>query len=603
MTGKKERKPKQRSKASRRRPRAKKPQQLHHVELAAIVERAKSALSAEDHDKLKSAMDTLTFLTQELEAKGASIRRLRRLIFGSSTEKTDQVLGPAAESNTTDQNQAGDASTAQDKPGPANASDADTPDKACSTEPQGDDGEARPAQSQTGGESKSDDQDKPKPGHGRNGAAAYTGAEKVAVPHESLEPRMTCPACLRGKVYSLPQPAQLVRVTGMAPLDAKVYELERLRCNLCGEVFTAAAPEGVGAEKYDESAGAMIGLFKYGTGFPFNRIQRVQQDLGMPMPASTQWGIVHSAGQHLRPVFDELVRQAAQGKVLYNDDTTMRVLGLDKPSLEAADAEEESEKRMGVFTTGIVSTNGDHQIALFLTGRKHAGENIADVLSQRAAELPPPIQMCDALSRNTTGDFDTLLANCIAHARRYYVDVVDSFPSEVRHVLETLRKVYRHEATTKAEGMSPEQRLEFHKKHSGSLMDGLKEWCDEQFEQRKVEPNSGLGKAIAYMTKHWEKLTLFLRVAGAPLDNNACERILKKAILHRKNSLFYKTLKGASIGDIFMTLIHTAELAKVNVFQYLVALLRHHEIVAEQPADFMPWNYTETLTRLAENSD
>lgn len=601
MTGKKERKPRQRSKAGSRRARTPKPQEIHHTELAMILERAKSApLSAEDHDKLKAAMDTLVFLTQELEAKGASIRRLRKLIFGSSTEKTDNVLGghdPAKP------NRGGDATAGKDKPDADNASGTDTPDEASGAEPQDDDGDKQPAQPQSEGESKPEGQDKPKPGHGRNGAAAYTGAERVAVPHESLKPCMTCPACLRGKVYSLPQPARLVRVKGMAPLAAEIYELERLRCNLCGEVFTAAAPEGVSIEKYDESAGAMIGLLKYGTGFPFNRIQRLQQDLGMPMPASTQWGIVRGAAQHLRPAFDEHVRQAAQGKVLYNDDTTMRVLELDKRSLEAADAEEESEKRTGVFTTGIVSTNGNHQIALFLTGRKHAGENIADVLSQRAAELPPPIQMCDALSRNTTNDFETLLANCLAHARRYYVDVVDNFPSEVRHVLETLREVYRNDATTKNEGMSPEERLEFHKKHSGPLMDALKEWCQEQFQQRKVEPNSGLGQAIAYMTKHWEKLTLFLRVAGAPLDNNVCERILKKAILHRKNSLFYKTLNGARVGDIFMTLIHTAELAKVNVFHYLVTLLRHHELLAEQPADFMPWNYTEALARLAKNPD
>lgn len=577
-----------------KRPSSHKPAEIHIAELTTILERAKSVLSVDDHDKLKAAMDTLVFLTQELEAKGASIRRLRRLLFGASTEKTSEVL---AEHEPVATGQDGDESD----PGSADSGcPADNGSEKRGTESGGDSEKHNGGDEAQQGQGPSEDQEQKKPGHGRNPASAYNGAQKVSVVHELLKALMVCPECLRGKLYPLPQPALLVRVTGMAPLVAIVYELERLRCNLCGQIFTAETPEGVGADKYDESAAAMIGLLKYGTGLPFNRIQRLQQDFGMPMPASTQWDVVQNAAKLLRPAFDELIREAAQGEVLYNDDTTMRVLELDKAALQAADDAEDSEKRTGVFTTGIVSTKGKRQIALFLTGKQHAGENLADVLAQRAAELPPPIQMCDALSRNTTDDFETILANCITHARRYYVDVADSFPSEVRHVLETLQKVYRHDATTKNDGMSAEERLRFHQEHSGPLMDGLKKWCKDQVEQRKVEPNGGLGQAIAYMTKHWEKLTLFLRVAGAPLDNNVCERILKKAILHRKNSLFYKTLNGAKVGDIFMSLVHTAELEKIDVFIYLVTLLRHHELVAECPSEWMPWNYTVALATVAQ---
>jgi Transposase IS66 family len=93
-------------------------------------------------------------------------------------------------------------------------------------------------------------------------------------------------------------------------------------------------------------------------------------------------------------------------------------------------------------------------------------------------------------------------------------------------------------------------------------------------------------------------LTLFLRVLGAPLDNNVCERVLKKAILHRKTALFYKTMGGARVGDLFMSIIHTAELAKIDVFGYLVALQRHHECVADERASWMLWNYTCALTQV-----
>lgn len=249
-----------------------------------------------------------------------------------------------------------------------------------------------------------------------------------------------------------------------------------------------------------------------------------------------------------------------------------------------------------MFTSGIVATRDGHHIALFFTGRQHAGENLADVLAQRAADLAPPIQMCDALAVNTAGDFDTLLAHCLAHARRRFVEVVDHFPAEVRHVLETMREVYRTDALARERALSPDARLDLHQSTSGPRMAGLETWLRQQLEDHLVEPNSGLGTAIGYMRKHWATLTLFLRVPGAPLDNNVCERALKKAILHRKNALFYKSLAGARVGDVFMSLIHTAELNGIAPFEYLVALQRHHQAVALDPSEWLPWNYETTLT-------
>ena len=277
----------------------------------------------------------------------------------------------------------------------------------------------------------------------------------------------------------------------------------------------------------------------------------------------------------------------------------MKILELMGDAREEAAPGTEREKRTGVFTSGIVSVGGGRRIALFFTGPKHAGENLAAVLAHRAAQRAPPIQMCDALSRNTAGEFETILSNCLTHARRRYVDVATHFPDECRYVLETLREVYRTDARVRAEGLSPEERLSVHQQESGPRMKKLEAWLREQIEQGHVEPNSGLGEAIVYMRKHWQELTLFLRVVGAPLDNNICERGLKRAILHRKNALFYKTENGARVGDIFMSLIHTSELCKANAFDYLVALQRHADVVEKDPAAWMPWNYTEALTALA----
>jgi transposase len=430
-------------------------------------------------------------------------------------------------------------------------------------------------------------------GHGRRGAAAFTGANRASIAHPTLHPGDQCPECCEGKVYRQKEPATLVRFVGHAPLEATVFEMERLRCNACGQVFTADEPETAGPEKYDETAVAMIALLKYGTGVPFKRLETLQENLGMPLPATTQWDLMAAAAKRIRQALEELIRQAAQGSVMHNDDTGMRILRL---------AREPGDQRTGTFTSGIVSVVGARTIALFFTGWKHAGENIAEVLKQRARELPAPIQMCDALSRNTPKGVETLIANCLAHGRRQVVEVADNFPEECRYVLETLRGVYHHDALAREQELSPEERLRFHQEHSGPLMKGLHAWMETQLAEHKTEPNSGLGKAISYLLNHWPKLTLFLRQSGAPIDNNIVERALKKAILNRKNALFYKTLNGAVVGDLFMSLIHTCELNGANPFDYLTELQRHAEEMKKSPSEWMPWNYRETLAQLARHA-
>ena len=333
-----------------------------------------------------------------------------------------------------------------------------------------------------------------------------------------------------------------------------------------------------------------------------------------PLPASTQWDIVEAQAERAEPVFEELVRQAAHGEVVHNDDTGVKILELmGERARQAALAEEVSPdsaedsatkaaaERTGMFTTGIVSTREGHKIALFLSGRQHAGENLKDVLVRRAAELPPPIQMCDALSRNLPGELKTIVANCLAHGRRQFVDVADRFPEECRHVLESLAVVYHNDALRPRAGTcrrssdcsstrprAARRWRNFTSGLSGSSTSGG--WS----------PTRRWAGRFRTCCKHWEKLTLFLRVPGAPLDNNICEQALKKAIRHRRNSLFYKTCHGAHVGDVFMSLIHTCELCGANPFDYLTELDRHADEAGTNPQNWMPWNYRETLERMGD---
>jgi len=262
----------------------------------------------------------------------------------------------------------------------------------------------------------------------------------------------------------------------------------------------------------------MIGLLKYGAGLPFNRLEWLERNLGIPLPASTQWEVVRDAADELAPIHEELIRQAAQAEIFHNDDTSAKILSLMAENRAlVASGEADAGARTGIFATSIVAIlGGERRVALFFTGRKHAGENAEELLEHRAAELGPPIQMCDALDRNVPAKAETLLGNCIPHGRRKFVEIHESFPAECRHVLETLGEVFGHEADAKTAGLSPEQRLQHHRERSAPVMDGLHAWMERQLDDRLVEPNSTLGDALRYMLNHWEPLTLFLRQPGAP---------------------------------------------------------------------------------------
>jgi transposase len=537
--------------------------------LEEVLGRAEQALTREDVELIRAVFQSYVYVVDLVDDKNTSIGRLRQLLFGARTEKTNVVLGRKT--------------GMRDAP-PANGAAADTESASGEVDIDG---------------SKETDRAPARKGHGRNGADAYHGAERIDVPHASLQAGDPCPACAKGTVYDK-APGVLVRITGQPPLAATIYHLQKLRCHLCGQVFTAPAPAEADNGKYDATAGSMIGLLKYGSGLPFNRLEGLQGYLEIPLPASTQWDIVQAVAAVLAPAFAELIRQAAQGDVLHNDDTTVKILELmgergprDGNTEEAGDA---ADQRTGLYTSGVVALRDGRRVALFFSGRRHAGENLAEVLKLRAAELPPPIQMCDALSRNLPGELQTILAHCLAHARRRFVDVYDRFPEPCRYLLEALAVVYRNDAVARERQLSPEARLQLHQEASGPTMRQLHDWLTRQLEEKLAEPNSALGGAIRYMLRHWEELTLFLRQAGAPLDNNLCERALKKAILHRKNALFYKTENGARVGDLFMSLIYTCQLNQANPFDYLTQLQRHADRVAADPPLWMPWNYREALT-------
>jgi transposase len=485
------------------------------------------------HQRIGRILELTHWLLNLLEMKNLSIAKLRRLCFGASSEKASKVC---------------------DQP----------------TKPK--------------------KKTKAK-GHGRNPHSSYTGAKRVKVPHPDLKAGQECPQCRRGKVRSGRKPTVAIAIKAQPPIGACIHEMEQLRCDTCGQLFTAPTPPEAGKEKYDPSVGVMVGLMRYGSGMPFYRLERMQKSLGVPLPSSVQWEQVDRVTRDLEPVFDHLIYLAAQSALVFSDDTTMRVSALRKEIQK-----EVKPKRTGIFTTGIVSQQSHHPIVLFFTGRAHAGENLAAVLDHREPGRSPPLHMCDGLDRNVPKGHLTVPCQCNVHARRNFVEIENAFAQECRLVVECLTEVYQVEAKAKEDCLTDQQRLELHQAQSRSAMDRLKSWLDDQIDSRKAEPNSTLGAAIEYMRDRWTELTQFLRVPGAPLDNNVTERILKTAILHRKNSLWYRTQRGADVGDLFMSMVQTCRANQVNPFEYMLAIVRNAHAAKSDPGKWLPWNYQLNLT-------
>jgi transposase len=543
--------------------------EIDMAEVQELLARTKDRLPSEDYDKWRSLVETLLTLMKLVQERGTTIARLRRLFGLASSEKTADVL---------------------EKIGASEQAVEAKPDTEGTT-PSG--GEKLPADAEI---ASAEEQAKHK-GHGRNPASAYSDACPIAVLHESLRPGDECPACGRGTLFELREPARLLRIVGQPPLVAVCWNCQRLRCSGCGAVFTARAPDAAQGPKHSETAAAMMACLRYRGGMPHNRLEHLQRYLATPLPASTQWDVVSQFAGAPTLVYGELLRLGAQGSVVHNDDTYVRILALmgkRRAQLLRRGGVPDPE-RTGLFTTAVVSIVDGRTLALFFTGRKHAGENLADILRQRAADLEPPILMCDALNRNLPKGHKVIESNCGSHARRRFVDQAENFPTECRYLLETFGKVFKVDELCRTQRRSDDERLRQHEQESGPVMAELKTWMQDQFLEKRVEPNSGLGEAIRYMLHRWDKFTLFLKLPGAPLHNNIVERALKLAIRHRNNSLFYRSERGARVGDIYMTLIHTTELQGENPFHYLTQLMCHESAVAEDPAAWLPWNYRDTL--------
>jgi transposase len=539
---------------------------LSREEGEALIERLeRDALSTEDRRVLVKILTFYFWLLFALREAKLSLKRLKTLVFGEKPKKRE----PPTSGGTSDGGGAGGSRAKTDAAQGVHPTSAPEPIE----------GKKQAA------------------GHGRQSADVYQDVTRVECRHEELAVGERCPACGRGRLYRIP-PGVEIRLDGNALLSAVRYEVEKFRCSACGQIFTAPLPAEAGQEKYSTRARAVLALARYYLGVPLYRLESYQALVGVPVPDATQWDQIEQVGNCAYPIFKHFEQLAAQGDVIYQDDTPARLLALIKENqATVAQAQDNAEapSRTGMYTTALIVQVGERWICLYYTGQQHAGENLTALLRQREPQRGKPLVMSDALASNSAEENRLIRCHCLAHGRRKFSELDEVFPIESAVVVDALKVVFEHEEEARARQLSAADRLVYHQTYSGPIMAALKAWLEQQGTDRTVEPNSSLGKAIAYLLGHWATLTRFLTVPGAPLDNNTAERALKLCIRQRKNSLFYATEHSAYIASLLTSVIATCLQAGVNALEYLVAVQENRQAVFANPAAWLPWTYRAAL--------
>lgn len=566
------------------------------AELDALIERVEAAkvhnlaLSAADYQLLLDVVLTLANMQERLSHNDLTIAKLRKLLgMVRSSEKLKDLQGKG-----------GVGGTGTDAGATGNGTDASGSD----TDTSGDTGNGTGETGQGSGPKdsrKSNRKPKSKPSR-----------PEPTVEHHGFEDMGkgdVCPACNTGKLYKY-QPAQFVRITGHSPYSIERHVREQLRCNACGQIFTAPVPADVQADgepghPYGYSARSLMGIHKCLAGNPYCRQQSLQQLLAMSISASTIFDQCEALADALHPVFKQLKRDAANAQLYYIDDTSHRILQ-QEPVKKIRKGRE--RWRTGVYASGLLAIVQDpdppaggqppaeRRLVLYQTNVGHAGEWLDEILRPRSLGLPAPIVMSDALSSNQITEAAVINVLCNVHGRRGFVEQAEHYPAEIEQALRLYQVAWVNDTHCEQHRYSPEQRRDYHREHSLPAMQSLRQWCEQSLEtDGTIEPNSNLGKAMQYFVNHFTGLSQFCQTPGAPIDNNEIERLLKVIVRDRKAASFHQTANGAAISNVITSVLVTCQENEVNGFDYLNTIQRNQASVTANPTQWMPWNYRDDL--------
>lgn len=459
----------------------------------------------------------------------------------------------------------------------------------------------------TRGNGKTDpDDSRASKGHGRNGASAYRQAQHF---FHAVAPDVIgglCEACRVAKM-SRYRDKIVIRIIGQPLFSAEGHHCEQARCRNCGHIVRAQEPDDIGQGlgtdyvRYDWSACAMLLVMHYFGGAPFKRLESLHEGWGVPMPDANQWTVVSDADDLLLPLYRALEQHAIQKSTNFRiDDTGGMVITLKKQidaEIAALRALGKSTKdvRTGINATGLYWETPDGPVILFYTGLHHAGEIVDRLLRHRLLCSPKLVKCTDGASKNFDHEHaDTLVeSTCNAHALLKFRDIKDKHPVEYAEAGRVYKKVFDNDDEAKAHGLSPVERMLYHRERSKPLMQELKKMCEEKIRAKLVEPNSRLWEPLTFVLNQWDRLTRFYEVPGVPLDTNLVEQALIMPVRYLAGSFNYHTEDGAVVGDHAMSLIASARANGVEPVAWLTECLRCHEDLAQNPNQYLPWVYRE----------
>ncbi len=441
--------------------------------------------------------------------------------------------------------------------------------------------------------------------HGRRGWDDFGELPEHHHAHCDLGPGCHCPKCRRGKLYPY-ESARFVSITGQAPLVGARHTVDRLQCNLCKSLFTAAlgptfAQDGVAGQRlYSWSAASVVAIHKYFGGLPWYRQETLQTALGVSVPDASMSDLCERVADAAAPVARFLEKLAANAVTFFGDDTSALILQ-ERKALRTQRSTGKLVERTGCHVSCVVAQTDDgHRIAVFRVGIQHTGELMDELLAGRDAQLPLPLFMADCLAANTVTVCRVLYGACNAHAVRRFKDLKEDFPSEAAYALERYKTIFENEATCHDAQLDSEQRLAYHREHSKPLLDEICEHGETLLNDHEIEPNSAAGEVYGYMVNNRVRLSAFVRHAGMPLDNNEVERTLRLPVRLRDNAPFFKNTIGAAWAQTVWTVGDTALGHGVNLLAYFNALQRHRLDVRRQPDRWVPWLYDQRLRELQQ---
>jgi hypothetical protein len=444
------------------------------------------------------------------------------------------------------------------------------------------------------------------------------------IAHTLSAEEKVCPCC-KNKMHKQ-RPKTRTYVLALPMLSTETHVSESYRCLSCDVQETANKRNDIANEcigRYHFSAVSSLATLRYQCGMASYRMENMGDALGIKVADSTQWYLSENAASIVQPFVCYLEKEAANAPKQHVDDTHNIILDLvkgieEEQELALQQGKDPQKVRSGIHTTNLTGVFPEGQIILYKTGLHHAGEILAQILSKRTID-EQIIIMADAASANTSKinlqeNENIKIANCNSHTVRKFKDLANKETETARknriknhetseylnYFLFRYKTIFKNENLTK--NMTPKERLYFHQNHSLPLMLEMKNKIEQDIHNKIFEPNDEIGKVYKYFSNHFIKLCAFCYFEGAPVCNNLSERMLKSIIRHRKNSLFFKTQLGATVADILTSILFTAKENNLNSVDYLRDLLIYQNFWKQNPKDWLPWNYLDTINKIKNHS-